>query len=128
MLILSVCRGAVRRYLQGKAKWDKKVSLARRVSGEANTLLLATKYVEKRIHERRRQNVRRAAREEAKRLKSKANRRRHKQASKTDDEESNEEDHMASTWHHIDGERPPPSSIAARRDTVSHLPLTKDYR
>jgi hypothetical protein len=26
-------RGAVRRYLQGKAKWDKKVSLASRVSG-----------------------------------------------------------------------------------------------
>ena len=79
-----------------------------------------TKYVEKRIHEKRRRNVKRAAREEAKRLKGKASRHRKKKDKQTDDEQTDEED-VAGTWAHIDGERPPPSSIAARRDTVRRV-------
>lgn len=115
--IISDNRGAVRRYLQGKAKWDKKVCAVSVSPSLKLTGVPRTKYVEKRIHEKRRRNVKRAAREEAKRLKGKASRHRKKKDSQSNDEQTDEEE-VAGTWAHIDGERPPPSSIAARRDTV----------
>lgn len=108
--------GPVKRYLQGKAKWDKK-------------------YSEKKIKDRRTKNVKRAAKEESKRQQSRAKRLAKRAASKasgqnsqsivTEEEEATAsvEEEEQGTWAHIDGERPPPSSIAARRDTTDALEM-----
>jgi hypothetical protein len=97
--------GAVKRYMQGKSQWDKK-------------------YPSKRIHNRRKRNVKQAASHEAKRLAKMAI---GKESAQTDSNNPasavDENDAVMGTWAKVDGERPPPSSIAARRDTVRTEPL-----
>jgi hypothetical protein len=102
--------GAVKRYMQGKSQWDKK-------------------YPSKRIHNRRKRNVKQAASHEARRIAKMAIRKESSQPA-ADSPDSDVENNAAvmGTWAKVDGERPPPSSIAARRDTVDALQLASMLR
>lgn len=103
----TIFRGAVKRYMQGKAQWDKK-------------------YPSKKIEAQRKRNIKQAAKYEANRLArhalNKETKPRNEESDTSIREErrsSDEEEELQGTWAAVDGERPPPSSIAARRDTVS---------
>lgn len=81
----------IKRYLQGRKKWDQKFARAT-----------------KRVRKQRRKQIEAAANLERERRMARENGER---AERDGDDES------ASLWH-LPGENPPPSSIAARKDTV----------
>ena len=88
----------VKRYLQGRKKWDRKFA-----------------HTTKRVRKERRKQVEAAANLE---------RERRIRREKGKSEEEDDDAEPTSLWH-LPGENPPPSSIAARKDTVRRVYISR---